>query len=871
MVNMIKAKILILEPPNSSTSGLSNSLTRLGHQVIGRVSEWQEFSANPETPPLDLLIINLPVKQNPELIKTAEQMGSKYNCALLYLISEEEEEFFRQTNRANRQSYLCKPFRETDLRAAIDLALHKRTLKALRESEERYDSLFDNLPIGIYRTTPEGRILYANAALVKMLGHSCFADMASQNLFAAEFEPSYSRQDFCERLARENQILGLEAVWQTRNGSLMFARENVKVVRDSAGSILYYEGTVEDITQSREARKASENALRASIERYKLLAENSTDVISRHTPKGEYLYISPATRNLLGYEPEEMLGQVVADFLHAEDAADLRLKQGDILRSQNIYTQAYRYRCKDGGYIWLESTIKNIRDPQTERTVEIISVSRDITERKRAEEALRASEERFRNLALNSPDYIFVIDLASKKSVYSNCEALFGYPQEDLNDYAFLKTLIYFEDKETVHENWLRLLDGKTGSTEFRLRKKNGTWEWLNCRFNALSFDAQGNPLQSLLTTSIITERKLAEELLQKYADDLNGLYQHAPCGYHSIDREGIFVRINDTQLNWLGYSRSELIGKLKVSDLIPPRQRKYFSQQFALLKTRGWIKDFETEIICKDGSLLPIILNATAVKDRNGHFIISHITIYDITERRQADDIIRKSHEQMQALSAHLLSVREEERTRIAREIHDELGQALTVLKFDLSALGKKLHEDQHELLEKVWAMSTMIDDTTNSVRRICADLRPAILDFGLTAAIEWLVAEFQKLTGIECDIEVKSAGVALDLTLTEELSTSIFRICQEALTNVARHADATAVSIVLEGLRDKLALSISDNGKGIESSEPSISHSFGILGIKERARLLGGEISIKGEAKSGTRLNLLIPISQQEKLQYV
>jgi PAS domain S-box-containing protein len=1117
VVNMIKAKILILEPAKSPASFLQNRLTRLGHNVIGRVSAWEEFSVTSQTILPDLVVINLPLNKDENVIEAACHFQSGYNCAVLYVISEDETEFLRHTNRTNKPDHLIKPFQEAELGSAIDLVLHKRTLKALQESEERYDHLFDNLPIGIYRTTPEGKILYANSALVKMLGHETFADMASQNLSATDFEPSYSRQDFCERLARENQILGLESVWKKRDGSSMSARENVKVVRGSDDSILYYEGTVEDITESKEtqerlrilhsqfkkvfdvapypmlistlaegriidinehylqqfgfersevightaqelnvwvdyrerqkmaeiirqkgcvrdmeinyrrkdgevrigvlsaevmefdnqqciigtindiserkqaentlrdltnrfqkvfsvaphamlitrlddecyvdvnetflrkvgyskeeiigktskefdlwvdaqeraklynllkktgsvrnfemfyrrksgeirvglssaeivefdnqkfviaalnditARKESENVLRASIERYKLLAENSTDVISRHTPKGEYLYVSPATRSLLGYEPDEMIGQVVSDFLHPEDAMDLREKQIAILRSQNIYTQAYRYRCSDGNYKWMESTIKNIRDPKTQRTLEIISVSRDITERKHAEEALRTSEERFRNLALNSPDFIYVIDLAQQKAVYSNCEEMFGYDQAALNDYSFLKALVYFEDKQIAHEHWLRLLNGETGSVELRLRKKSGTWEWLNCRYNALSFDTKGNPMQSLLTTSVITERKLAEELLQKYADDLNDLYQNAPCGYHSIDRDGTFVRINDTELQWLGYSRGELIGNLKISDLVTQKERERFNRQFSLLKTRGWIKDFETEITCKDGSLLPILLNAAAIKDQNGNFIIGHITIYDRTERKLADDKLKKSHQQMQALSAHLLSVREEERTRIAREIHDEFGQALTILKFDLSALGKKLSEDQHDLLEKIWAMSTMIDNTANSVRRICADLRPAILDFGLTAAMEWLAAEFQKLTGIQCNIDVKAAGFALDMSLSEELSTSIFRICQEALTNVARHAEATSVSIALEKLHNKLSLNISDNGKGIESVEPSTTLSFGVLGIKERARLLGGEISIKGTPQTGTQIKLLVPLTQQEELQYV
>jgi PAS domain S-box-containing protein len=992
----MKSKILIIQNEKTVETYLRNQLIEPDQEIIGITSSFNEALTFAAAATADLIVLDILPEDEFAAVETAKELATKYNCALVCLLSKVDEHILAHLKQIEPLAYLKKPFTEKELRFAIELAQHKRirnneliaAKKALVENEKQSRDLLENLPIGIYRTTPQGKILYANPMLVKMLGYASFADMTARDLSAEAFEPSYSRLEFCQRLERENQIIGLEALWQRQDGTSMFVRENVRVQRDGEGAVLYYEGTVEDISESKAfqtslhlskerfkslfnnapysmviftldegrildvndtclqrsglrreevlgralkeikmwidadgrrqiaellrqngyvrnlevsyrvkngeeriglysadlmefddavcvigamqditERKQAEDALSASEERYRLLAEHSTDLIARHAPGGRYLYVSPASRTLLGYEPEEMRERTAYDFVHPEDRQPLKELQAAIFKTQDIYTQTFRFICKDGSSKWVESTVKNIRDSQTQRIVEILSVSRDITKRKQAEEALRASEERFRKLAVNSPNYIYLIDLTKKRAVYYNRQYMFGYENGELNNYGFLKSLIYFDDKQLVREHWLNLLQGNTGSVEFRMRKKDGTWEWLDCRYNALYFDTQGKPLQTLLTVSLITERKLAEELLQKYADELNDLYQHAPCGYYSIDSEGTIVRMNDTELQWLGYSRDEVIGRMKYWDIVRIGDIENGKRQFSLLKDRGWVKDLGGELVRKDGSSMPILLNATAVKDESGNFIHSRSTIYDMTERNRSEEIIRKTNERLQALSAHLLSVREEERTRIAREIHDEFGPALTILKFDMFALGKKLTEEQHDLLEKIWLMSSQIDAAVNSVRKICSDLRPAILDFGLSAAIEWLTADFEKITGVACNVHLKTDG----LNFTDEVSTTLFRIIQEGLTNVARHAEATAVFVVLEKAKDGVELSISDNGKGISPEDISSLRSFGLLGIRERTRLLGGDVTIAGEAETGTHLQLFIPLAQTPELHLV
>jgi signal transduction histidine kinase len=238
-------------------------------------------------------------------------------------------------------------------------------------------------------------------------------------------------------------------------------------------------------------------------------------------------------------------------------------------------------------------------------------------------------------------------------------------------------------------------------------------------------------------------------------------------------------------------------------------------------------------------------------------------IILRDITERKQAEEQLRNSREQLRALAAHLESVREDERARIAREIHDELGQVLTGLRMDLSWVVSRLPGDEAALMERSRSMLTLIDTTIRLVRRIATELRPGVLDdLGLVAAIEWQAQEFQTRTGIACEFASNQA----DLVLAPELGTAAFRICQETLTNVARHAHATRVHIRLEAEAGQLVLTVADNGRGITEQELANRTSLGLLGMRERALLLGGQVSIGGKPGEGTTVTVRIPLSVSE-----
>jgi signal transduction histidine kinase len=228
--------------------------------------------------------------------------------------------------------------------------------------------------------------------------------------------------------------------------------------------------------------------------------------------------------------------------------------------------------------------------------------------------------------------------------------------------------------------------------------------------------------------------------------------------------------------------------------------------------------------------------------------------------KHRRAQEQLRESHERLRALSTYLQTVREEERTRIAREVHDELGQALTGCKMDVSWIASRLPHDMKPVLDKTKALAGHIDSTIQMVRRIATELRPGILDhLGLGAALEWQAHEFQTRTGIKCEVRADPDIPPLEA----DLNTAFFRIFQETLTNIIRHAGATHVAVNLKQSKDRISLEVRDNGRGISKAEISHTKSMGLLNMRERAGLLGGDFKIGRIAHGkGTRVQVFIPL---------
>lgn len=337
-------------------------------------------------------------------------------------------------------------------------------------------------------------------------------------------------------------------------------------------------------------------------------------------------------------------------------------------------------------------------------------------------------------------------------------------------------------------------------------------------------------------------------------------ILDHAADAIISADEYGVIHLFNPAAARIFGYMENEVLGK-NIKMLIPrpylPEHESYRTGSAAVASVAA-LAGVGREVSGrrKDGTRFPLELAVSEIK-REPHRLFIAVA-RDITERKQSEAALEQSRQQLRSLAARLQAVREEERTRISREIHDELGQALTGVKMDISWIKASLPGNKPGLKERADMMSDLVDSTIQTVRKIATELRPGILDnLGLVAALEWQAEEFQTRTGIVCQC---TSRVDED-RLEPSHQTALFRIFQETLTNVARHAQATRVEASLREESDNIWLRIQDNGRGITSLELTGAASLGLLGIRERAAILGGEVNIVGRSGGGTTVITRVP----------
>lgn len=359
----------------------------------------------------------------------------------------------------------------------------------------------------------------------------------------------------------------------------------------------------------------------------------------------------------------------------------------------------------------------------------------------------------------------------------------------------------------------------------------------------------------NLQTQAATDDRKRTEEALRASEDRFAKIFHLSPfrMGILRI-RDGIILEVNDMWIKETGFTRAEVINEsiFKISSFMEDGMVETIREA---LKTPKPILDMEVRFTAKDGR--EVIANTSAVMfNLDGEPCYLWIA-NDITERKHAEEALR-------ALSARLRSAREEEGTRIAREIHDELGGVLTGLKWDLEKIDNTLSSsgaDSHlsEIRERISTMTTLIETTINTVRRIASELRPGVLDdLGLVAAIEWQIEQFQLRSGLKCHWTNNASEIELSL----ERSTAVFRILQEILTNVLRHARAANLYVNLSRGIGYFELEVKDDGEGITESQRMNAQSLGLLGMKERALLVGGEVRVSGKPGGGTTVVVRVPL---------
>lgn len=347
---------------------------------------------------------------------------------------------------------------------------------------------------------------------------------------------------------------------------------------------------------------------------------------------------------------------------------------------------------------------------------------------------------------------------------------------------------------------------------------------------------------------------KTSEILTEKFDQFVNII----PQAVFEMDEEGSFKFLNPQGYQFFGYNQQEISSGLKFWQLFAKPDRQRLQKNVTdVCHGKCNITGNEYTALRKDGTTFYTLIYSCPIHDEHKDKL--HGLILDIDQRRLAEMNLESSRDQLRDLSIHLQSVREEERSYLAREIHDELGQSLTALKMDLLWIDKRLPKNSAEIIQKTKSMVTLLDSTIQTIKKICSDLRPGLLDdLGLKAAIEWYTEEFISHTGIICKLKIDFEELIID----QNLEISIFRIFQETLTNVARHSKATKVmaDFYLQG--NVLFMKIQDNGIGISDKLVKDPKSLGLVGLRERVYPWNGELKIQGLKNKGTIVFAKIPL---------
>jgi PAS domain S-box-containing protein len=473
----------------------------------------------------------------------------------------------------------------------------------------------------------------------------------------------------------------------------------------------------------------------------------------------------------------------------------------------------------------------------------------------------KRSEEKFARAFRSSPVGLAVTRFSDGMFLEVNQATMsfLGYEQHEMIGKTTLELGLWPkpEQRQTLLDDLAR--NGSVHGLEISFPTKQGTL--VVCDYSAELFELEGETcvLSVLLD---ITERRYMEQALKANEELLRLFVKHTPAAIAMFDTDMTYLQVSDRFLTDYELEGQNIIGKCHY-DVFPNLPERWRAAHRRILA--GAVERAEEDrYLSADGTEGWLQWESLPWRKANGEIGGLILFTHVITERKRAEEALRASQERLRALSARMQLAREEEGTRIAREIHDELGGALTGVKWELeriehgllSAVGDDAITD---VQRQIAAITSQIESTIDKVRRISSELRPGVLDdLGLVAAIEWQAQQFQRRTGVKVhwETEVETVSVSRDA------ATAVFRIFQEVLTNVLRHSSALNVFVKLKQVDHKLQLEVIDDGRGITDAETKNTASLGLLGMKERALLVGGSVSITGICEKGTTVVVTIPL---------
>jgi PAS domain S-box-containing protein len=608
-------------------------------------------------------------------------------------------------------------------------------------------------------------------------------------------------------------------------------------------------------------RKQTELALQKNRKFLADLIEYSGALIFVKDLEGRYELVNKKWEAITGIDRYKTLGKTDEQLFPGTDGSQYRrndlnvIKNGRVIESEEVLTS------ENGKRYFISIKFPTLNE--NGETNGICGISTEFTERKLAEEALRLSEAKYRTIAENMKDVVWILDVNTEHFTYISPSVykLRGFTHEEIIT-ENVDAALTPESSEALRVMTLQRINEflshkdeiKYYTDQVEQPCKDGSTVWTEVITNFYFNELTGH-IEVHGVTRDITDRKKIQDKLKEREERYRSTLDSMLEGCQILDSDLRYVYINDAAEVQNHRDKSELLGN-KYIDMWPGIESTYVFRVMNNCLEKKESHQFENEFIYPDGSVGWFDLSIQPVAE--GIFILS----VDITERKKFELEILKSREQLRALTARMEMVKEEERIHLSRELHDHLGQNLTGLKMDVAYVAKHLKSidnfDESSLLTKIDGMVELIDDLIKNVRKISSELRPNVLDYlGLIPAIEWQIDEFKKRTEIDCTYQTNTSKIDFG----DQVNSSIFRIIQEAFTNIIRHAKASLVKFSVLEQDTFIAIEIYDNGIGIKDADISDVKSLGILGMQERTLQFKGKLNIKNHPQGGTVLTLIIP----------